>query len=474
MKTLDFFVKRTSKVAVYDKFCAVDLELPQKGVLVASSARNCDFEKGALRTGFGAKRYYVETDLEKQIAAGSTVYGQPKMVFTTLMRTSDGVVKRTLGAQAGVNRIFVYELDGQVMKHIVMPKELLKVLSYVYPDGLAKMIFCCADQLYFYDFVNKSTKVFTDTLTGACLFHERLFVTNKNTMKYSVPMDVGNFEQSLNGGGEITFNDERGNIVWIESFDECIYLFFQYGIVKITADGEGSEFAISDIPYEGGHIIPRTICRYEDKLVFASYEGLFVLDGKKCTKLKQFRFSPIKNSTLSAYAGCLGNRYFLHYVDESNNKRSVFVDLEDERNGCECFIIYGLNNSGGKTLCASDYVYSYLDKDGDLPKGESYFFKVERHDFGSNKEKSLKYLSLEGVGTCTVTVQGRSKARTLSFDLGQRGNENGVNVNGADMVGAKRKLVGLKGREFGISITLQKGCVIRKMSFEYDELGGGK
>ena len=478
MKTLGGkFVQRESKVAVYDKFCAGDITLPKKGVLLASFAKNCDFEKGALRSGFGGKAYYLETDYQQPISAGSSIYGQPKILFTVKSKTEDGLIKRTVGAQTGVDRIFVYDIDMQVKKNISMPYTLLKALSYVYPNGDTKMIFCCTDQLFFYDFKNKQTRILTDALTGACLFHERLFVSNKNTLRYSVPTDVGNFEKSLNGGGEIYFEDDRGEIVWLESFGESVYIFFQYGIVRLSASGEGNEFVIEDLPYNGGHIIPRTICSYENKLVFASYEGVFVFDGKKCSLVKHFRYSPLKNYSLQACAACVGSRYFLYYVGEGNKKRSAFVDLEDEMNTGECFLLYGLNQSGGKALFSSDYVYSYLDREGDLPKGEEYLFKVERCDFSSNKEKTLKYLSLEGVGTCTVTIKGRNGTKTCLFELGQRQTVSatgGAIVNGADMVGLERKMIGLKGREFSFEITLQKGCVIRKMTVEYDEIGGEK
>ena len=157
------------------------------------------------------------------------------MLFTVKSKTEGGLIKRTVGAQTGVDRIFVYDIDGQVKKHISMPYTLLKALSYVYPNGDTKMIFCCTDQLFFYDFKNMMTRIFTDTMTGACLFHERLFASNKNTLKYSAPMDVGNFEKSLNGGGEIHFEDERGEIVWLESFGESVYIFFQYGIARKIA-----------------------------------------------------------------------------------------------------------------------------------------------------------------------------------------------------------------------------------------------
>ncbi len=478
MKMLDnTVVKRRSKIAVYDRFRAVDHKLNEKGVLVASSARNCDFEKGALRSGFGVKEYLLECDNQKMIGASTTMYGHPKIVFTVAMRTADGLINRTVGAQTGVNRIFVYEIDAEVKKHVSMPSTLLKTLSYVYPDGTVKMIFCCADQLFLYDFTNKITKILTGTLTCACLFHERLFVSNKHTLKYSAPTDIGNFEPSLNGGGEIRFEDERGEIVWIESFGESVYIFFQYGIAKLSASGAGSEFVIEDIPYSGGHIISRTICAYENKLVFASYDGIFVFDGNKCSMVKNFRYAPLKNKSLQACAACAGNRYFLYCLDEENNQRSAFVDLEDENNAGECFVLHGLNQSGGKALCSCDYVYSYLDRDGDLPKDDGYYFKVERCGFGSNAEKTIKYLTLEGVGVCAVTIKGRTGSRTISFDLGQRqvvGLNAGVDVNGADMVGLERKLVGLKGREFSFEFALQKGCVIRKMTVEYDELGGVK
>ena len=469
-------IRRTSKLAVYEQFCTGDFDLKQKGVLAASFAKNCDFEKGALRSGFGAKRYYLESEPERVLESALMAYGHPKMVFTAMMKTADGSVKRTIGSQADMNRVYVYDIDTQAVKYLGKAQDLLKVLSYVYPNGTAKMIFCTAKELFFYEFPDTKTEIFSGDLSGACLFHERLFVATKHSLKYSAPFEIENFEPSLNGGGEIAFDSDRGEIVWVESFGESIYLFFEYGIAKLEAGGAGSEFVVSDIPYNGGRILPRTVCAYEDRLVFAGFEGIFVFDGKKCSKLGA-RYATIKDNILQAYAGCVGNRYFLYYMDEKENCRSFFVDLADERNGCECFPVYGLNVSGGKALFSCDYVYSYLDRDGDLPRKESYLFSVLHCDFGSRAEKSLKYLSLQGVGKCVVKVKGRTGVRTIAFDLGEResvGFDGEINAFVTDMVGGNRKTVGLKGREFGFEITLQKGCVIRKMAVEYDEIGGAK
>lgn len=473
MKTVGAGVRRTHKTVKYDQFCAVDSELRQKGVLVATLAKNCDFEKGALRSGFGAKTYLIESEYQNKVNADLTEYGSQKTVFTAMITTVDGVLKRTIGSLTDRNSIYIYDIDDKMMKYVGESQEILKVLSYVYSDGRTKIIFCARDQLFLYEFPYSTMRIFTGDLAGACLFHERLFVATKHSLKYSEPMNIENFQPSLNGGGEIKFEDEREEIVWIENLGESIYVFFQYGIAKLTADGEGSEFVLSDIAYNGGRIIPRTVCVYEDKLVFASHEGIFIFDGKKSSKLKSFRYSP-KEYALYASAGCVGSRYFLYYLDEKNNKRSVFVDLQDEKNGCECFTLYGLNQSGGKAVCVCDYGYSYLDKDGDLPKDEKYLFSAEKCDFGSREEKTLKYLSLRGVGNCVVKVKGRSAVKSIPFDLGVRESVGGINENGADMVGVERKIVALKGREFSFEIVLEKGCVIREMVVEYDEIGGVK
>lgn len=477
MSTIGTGIRRTRKVATYERFCAVDFDRSQKGALVASFARNCDFENGALRSGFGVKRYYLESQPENALPSALTGYGQPKIVFTALIRTADGNVKRTVGLQSEMNHVYIYDIDGDAVVYVGTFEDVMRVISYVCPDGTPKVVFCAVDQLVVYEFPNKTNKVLEGKLTGACVFHERLFVATKHSLAYSAPTEIENFEPTLNGGGEIAFDSERGDIVWVESLGESMYVFFEYGLAKLTASGAGSEFVVTNIPYNSGKILARTVSVFEDKLVFASVEGVFVFDGRKCTKIKTVGLAPIKNNTLRASAGCLEGRYVLGYADEQGNRRSLFVDLADEKNQGECFFVCGLNESGGKVMCLSDYEYSYLDRAGDLPQQEEYSFKVSACDFGSRAEKSIKYLCLQGVGSCVVKVKGRSGVRTISFDLGTResvGIDGEINVNGADVVGGKRKIVGLKGREFAFEITLQKGCVIRKMSVEYDELGGVK
>lgn len=466
---MDMKINRSKKTAVFDRFYGGGASV-DGGALVASYAKNCDFENGALRCGFGVLKYRPDFDHERNIGNAAPAYGHPKVIFTALVKSaSDGIIRRTLGSQTSVNRIFLYSPDDDIIKYISMPKHLRRAMSYVFPDGTVRIIFCCANQLFFYDFVNKSTKILTEELTGACLFHERLFVTTVDTVKYTAPMELAEFSPDFNGGGEIKFQDERGEIVWIEPFGERVYLFFQYGIAELSADGEGSEFRVTGIPYKGGWIIPQTVCAYEGKLVFAAYDGIYVFDGKKASRIKDFKYTPVKNSTQLACAACVENRYFLRYLDEAGTARTLFVDLEDSRNTCECMLLHGLSQSGGKALCAVDMVYSYLDRSGDLGKNEGYTFLAKGLDFGSGAEKSFTYLALQGVGSCSVTVTGRSGSRTVAFDLG-----GGLADNGSDTVGMQRKRIGVRGREFSVEITLQKGCVIKKMTAEYDELGGAR
>ena len=343
MATIGAGIRRTRRVAEYERFCAVDCEFPQKGVLVASFVRNCDFEKGALRSGFGAKRYYLEGQPEKQLPSALTNYGQAKMVFTALVKTADGSIKRTVGLQSEMNHVYIYDIDGDAVVYVGTFEDVVRVISYVCPDGTPKVVFCAADQLVVYEFPNKTNKVFEGKLTGACVFHERLFVATKHSLTYSAPMVIENFEPTLNGGGEIAFDSERGDIVWVESLGESIYVFFEYGLAKLTASGAGSEFVVTNIPYNSGKILARTVSVFEDKLVFASVEGVFVFDGRKCTKIKTVGLAPIKNNTLRASAGCLEGRYFFDYADEQGNRRSLFVDLADEKNQGECFFVCGLN-----------------------------------------------------------------------------------------------------------------------------------
>ena len=460
-------VKRRGKTIVFDKFYGAGVA--GRGELVARRAKNCDFEGGALQCGFGSIKYRPDFDIEREIATGASIYGNPKLVFTVLVdSTTLGKVVRTIGVQTKIDRIFIYDPDSDVVKHVYMPKTLLRALNYTYPAGGTKAIFCCEDLLLFYDLVNKNTKIMTDTLTGACLYHERLFVSTKDAVKYTVPTEVSNFEADFYGGGEIKFQDLRGEIVWLETLGEEVFVFMQYGIARISAPGVGNEFRVYDIPYGGGHIIPRTICVYEQKLVFAAYDGIYVFDGKKCSKIQDFRYAPLKNLNLKAGAGCSDNRYFLYYLDEEGQERSLAVDLENRRNTCEYYLLHGVNQSGGKALCATDYVYSYLDRKGNLAKGEAYTFESDLQDFGSTEEKSLKYVTLYGTGVCTVIVKGMFGEKMIRIDLGD------MSVNGGGTSAMKRFRVGLRGREFSFEFTLQKGCVIEKMAVEYDELGGVK
>jgi hypothetical protein len=185
-------------------------------------------------------------------------------------------------------------------------------------------------------------------------------------------------------------------------------------------------------------------------------DGIYLFDGKKFKRFGQGL--PINYLPKTDYckAGYGFGRYFLSFEDENSNRRSVFVDFQDENNFGEIFALDGVGNWNGKVLCVKDRAFSYLDMDGDLPEGEKYLFKCDGTDFSVSGEKFVRGIELCGKGECFLRLQGRNGEKILAF-----------NLNG------KQKFdVGLKGDVFSLEIQLTKGCFVQEMVVDVEQIGG--
>ena len=449
--------KRSAKRSVYTRFCPVGTKEAGAGALVATANRNCDFRGGRLGGVAGTKVYFLHYDDVATIPKIPATYGKALRFFTLQWKNSSGVKKDSIGALAENQKMFIYDLDLDAFKMISSAANLVTVRNFYDSSDHERLLFCAAKEAYAYDLVNLKKWIFKTTpLSAACVFHERVFFASEHTLKYSAPMIYDNFTESIEAGGSVRLNSDLGEIVGLEPLGECIYIIRQFGIMKLEGGGAANDFTVEVLPYKGEQVIGSSICVCGDRIFFLAYDGLYAFDGKNVEAIgRGLDLRPLRAEQFCA-PGYFDGKFHLTFTDEAGEKRTVFVDLREEGNFGETFVMHGLSVSHGRAIVDNDRAISYLDPSGDLPTGEEYSFDVSGADFGVAGEKLLRSVELCGEGNCSLTVVGRNGSKKVDFALGD---------------GKTAKKFCLKGGEFDLAIRLQKGCVIDSLAVDFEKIG---
>lgn len=134
-------------------------------------------------------------------------------------------------------------------------------------------------------------KLSGDTLTlienapkikNLCLHNERAFATvfgEGNQLYFSKSLDPTDWTISSSGGGYIEFTGVGGKLTALISFMGFLFVFREYGIERVSAYAEQSEFSIKKIYSSTDRIIEKSVVICGDVIIFASETGLKSFDG---------------------------------------------------------------------------------------------------------------------------------------------------------------------------------------------------
>ena len=289
----------------------------------------------------------------------------------------------------------------------------------------------------------------TNLLSCACFYKHRLFLAEEqNVLLYSAPEDFMNFEQSLEGGGEISFPNAGGNIIGLKAFQEALYVFFDRGILRVEIKGNPKDFAAESIEYSGGSIFARTICVCGEGILFMASDGVYRLHGKKAERLfADFIQLPVRETKEEACAG-LSDRAFIRY-ETSAGKRTLVLASD----GKDCYYADDLTalsyvERANALFVDEEYLICRLTDAG--KQARKGVFKTET-DFGVSGYKTLRKLRFEGEGAFILTVEADKRKRMRKVTL-----EDGF----AEVELSER------GKTFKISFSASDKLTLRKLSAE--------
>ena len=275
---------------------------------------NFRFGKGVLDTGFGVEAGYITTDQGRwEIKRRGISVKFLKFFQYTMHYQSTKYDKLVAYADDGK----LYEMTLSELYSGFAPigtyGEVYDALPYVYQgdDGL---LVATSTGLYFLHEFTMTRLSFSEIFTTMCVHSDRVFAVSKSDeykLYFSDDFDASNWEISLKEGGVIAFDTELGKVVKVIDFAGHVYLFFEHGVMRLTAYNLQTEFRLQRLYVSPGTILKDTIAVCGDKIVFVSSDGVFAFDGVSIKKIMQEIEELISSNNAYAKAVYHGGKYYL-------------------------------------------------------------------------------------------------------------------------------------------------------------------
>lgn len=319
---------------------------------------------------------YAKLSYNFKVANGalSTGIGFEDLTLPTTATSTDNQRKIILDPNSGIKAIWHYKYFDQNTnkpRHLFMyytvegyiywtfvvhesDKYAYKIASTsIYPNGVPSainyrlngedwMIFSSpADGMWKYKVDYGAEKIEDGPcIASMCLHYERLFAVlegERNRLAFSANLDPTNWNQELDDGGFIEMQDERGKLNKVVSFNDYIYVFRDFGIARLSAYGDQTQFSVSQLFVSGALIYGNSVCVCGQKIILLTRDGLHSFDGYTMTKLQlgiDKLFKNVKNDNCSTlfYNG----KYYL----------ACRLNFDDgEKIGCESYSEGYVNNA---------------------------------------------------------------------------------------------------------------------------------
>ncbi|HPG92632.1 MAG TPA: hypothetical protein PK675_04395 [Clostridia bacterium] len=354
--------------------------------------------------------------------------------------------------------------------------EIPVAVNYKLNDSDVIMFSSPSDSLTVYDGVNLPYQVSTaPKIRSMCTHYERLFAVGEdNLLWFSDDLDPTNWNISLDQAGYIEFADNKGKLLKVISFLDYVYVFRRYGITRVTAYADQTEFYVNEV-YATGNIYPETVAVCGDTVYFLSKDGLYSFDGLTTKKIFSTLDGLWPSDNEDASAVFIGNEYFLcckmDFGDddftsiETENGNNTLLILNVADGTLKIIRIGGLlyingilsEKMCGTLVCLSDENSKKLAEIG----GENYFdnpiekfYLTPETDFGFTlQDKFVRYISVNTQSDITVGIC--ADGQWSKFD-----------ISGGS--GFQKIPIGIKGKLFRIALyTAQETMKIKPVEITY-------
>lgn len=416
-------------------------------------AYNVDITNGALSRcgGYGPARWY--NTLDPSVPLYTSAMPAPIRQIFIYREQEEASASDHVLVQLTDHRLYRYSAlpDYGVVAYNELSfsqpwpeKELTFLVNYRY-NGLDKAILGGREAGMFVYRTGQALAAVSGApwLSKGVLHYGRLFgVGNPDYPQriwFSAPGNPENFTVALDQGGYIDVLGDKGSAQNIVVFQDHLYIFWQYGITRLTAYAQQSEFTVSDIYSCDSEILPESICVCGRQILFASRDGIYSFSGGavSCISRRIRLLFADMDTEGSPCAFFYRSRYYLslRLPEEEITGNNAMVEYDTLRDSWRLFkgctlrhlaVIHDTEDE--KLLAAAEADERLLCWDGSDSFGGGQIdarWDSPTSDLGAAnyiKEMRELHLAVSGSGGLRITLRadGQEQVRTVALTESRR------------------------------------------------------
>ena len=313
----------------------------------AKISYNFNIKNGSLKTGYGFKKICLpkySTEGEREIISPS---GEIKRIW--FFKYYNATLSEF------TNMLLIYSTGGDIYSCMIKDDAPFcsKILNSVYSNGIPNainyrlnskdsMIFSSeTDGMWVYTPNHVTTQIQNAPhIKSMCIHYERLFAIvggERNRLAFSANLDPTDWQEDLTSGGFIDMQDERGGLSAVISYNDYVYVFRDYGVARISAYGDQSDFSVTQLFKSSVKLYGNTVTLCGNKVLLLARDGIHIFDGYSTKKLNlgiDSLFNGVNND--GAYGLYYNNKFYLACRLNFNDGESI---------GCEAYNGGYINNA---------------------------------------------------------------------------------------------------------------------------------
>lgn len=477
----------TISISSFDKGPSLKFDQSLTNFEYARDIENFSFETGALKEGLGFENIFtsIAKPEEKQtLSADLKSVGSIEKIFYFYKynKTKNQREDKLIFISDSLNAYYVnlYDQNKQLFALRSISFTSVPVAERYRLNGEDVIIFSSeTDNMIVWDGTNEPYKVLDAPHISSMAVHfERLFATvdgEKNSIWFSDDLDPTSWSVSLEEAGFIEMIDERGALLKVVSFLDYVYIFREYGITRLSAFGDQTQFQVSNLYVSSGKIVPESVCVCGDKIIFLASDGLYKFDGVDTVKILDNISNGFIGLDNQKAVSCFSNSsYFLacNFNETRGNYLNTLIEIDTEKYTIKN-IVKGLdfkyikavstNNLSGVIAVVKDktenaFSCAFIVKNG------KYFDKTLKKVWKSQNistpdnysKKVLRKIYLNTKYPVIVNIKSNGKTYSFNFD-----NSNNLQVKNCHIL--------LNDFEFEI-VSENEFCDIKNSKFELYKL----
>ncbi len=387
---------------------------------------NFDLSDGTLKSGIGVSNLNGNDNISSGNLTLTALYPYIKYDVTS------GKYVEYVVYYAQDKCLYLANVNGKNYEKISTQtfSEVPDFIEYNYLDSDVLLVSTSAEGLFVLDGKNLTAVDGAPPLTSLCMHNERTFATGAGEGKslwFSDDFDPTNWAISLSEAGFISFAGDQGKLLKAVSFLGYVYVFCEYGILRVIASGDQEEFSVDNLYGKQGKIYGETVTECGDFIVMLTSSGFYAFNGLSATKILQEYDEVVLSADNQNAKGVFDgqNVYFILNVNVSGEVQKAVLKY-DVRNKTSYLslniplvdVCYYKGSQNKVLALTSNALKPCVIDDGGQIFGENLLksWESEYCDFSiAEKNKNLKKVSVDYKGDCALTIITENKSVSHNF-----------------------------------------------------------